>query len=52
LWNLEALKETGDVIGKFLCPDPKLFSGSDRRMGKILVEVDLHEGLSTKIEID
>jgi len=46
------LKETSNAIGKFLFVDPKLLSGSERRMGKMLVEVDMHEGLLAKLEIE
>jgi hypothetical protein len=29
-WNLEAFKEVGNAIGKFLFANPKLLVGSDR----------------------
>jgi hypothetical protein len=45
LWSLEAFKEIGNAIGKFLHVDSKLLSGLDRRMGKLLVEVDTNGGL-------
>jgi hypothetical protein len=52
IWNLEAFKEIGNALGKFLHADPKLLSGSDRRMGRILVEFDLNDGLPAEIDID
>jgi hypothetical protein len=51
LWSLEAFKEIGNALGKFLHVDSKLLSGLDRRMGKILVEVDTFGGLPTELEI-
>jgi hypothetical protein len=51
LWSLEAFKEIGNALGKFLYTDPKVLSGSDRRVGKLLVEVDLFGGLPDEIDI-
>lgn len=50
-WNFEAFTTIGNAIGKFLHVDLKHLTGSDRRMGRILVEVDLNEGLPEQIEI-
>jgi hypothetical protein len=51
LWSLEAFKEIGNALGKFIYVDPKLLTGSDRRVGKLLVEVDLFGGLPNEIDI-
>jgi hypothetical protein len=52
VWNREAFMEIGNSIGKFLYVDPGLLAGSDRRMGKLLVEVDMFDGLSPEIELE
>jgi hypothetical protein len=52
LWSLEAFKEIENSLGKFLHVDPKHLVGSDQRMGKILVEIDVNEGLPAEIDID
>jgi hypothetical protein len=42
------LRRLGTLLRKFLHVDSKLLTGSDRRMGKLLVEIDLFEGLPTR----
>jgi hypothetical protein len=51
LWSLEAFKIIGNTIGKFLHVDMKQLGCFDRRMGKILVEMDTYEGLTEDIVI-
>jgi hypothetical protein len=51
-WNLEAFKAMGDALGKFLHVDVTLLSGQDRRIGKIMVEIDLQKGLPEFLEIE
>jgi hypothetical protein len=51
-WNLEAFKAMGDALGKFLHVDLTQMSGQDRRIGKILVEIDLQKGLPEFLEIE
>jgi hypothetical protein len=43
--ELEAFKAMGDSLGKFLHVDANLLSGQDRRIGKMMVEIDLQKGL-------
>jgi hypothetical protein len=49
-WNFDAFKAIGDALGKFFHVDSKVHSGKDRKVGRILVELDLHNGLSTELE--
>jgi hypothetical protein len=51
-WILEAFKEIGNAIGKFVYIDPQLLTGSDRRVGRLLVEVDIFGGLMEEIDIE
>jgi hypothetical protein len=51
LWSLEAFKEIGNAIDKFLYVDSKHLTRSDRRMEELLVEVDLYGGISDEIDI-
>jgi hypothetical protein len=52
LWSSEAFKLIGNTIGKFIQVDLKQMGGSDRRIGKIMVELDTFEGLPEEIEIN
>jgi hypothetical protein len=51
-WNLEAFKEIGNSIGKFMYVDPQHLTGLDRRVGKLLVELDLKFGLPAEVDIE
>jgi hypothetical protein len=51
VWNREAFREIGNAIGKFLFVDSGLLAGSDRSMGKIILDIDMFEVLSIEIEI-
>jgi hypothetical protein len=51
-WNVEAFRAIGDSLGNFMHVDLKMVAGSDRRMGKILVEMDMLDGLPAELEID
>jgi hypothetical protein len=52
LWNEGALRAIGDTLGRFISLDPKALSSPVRKMGRILVEVDIFNGLSESIVID
>jgi hypothetical protein len=39
------------VIDKFLSVNPGLLTGLNKRMGKILMEMDLFKGMSVDIEV-
>jgi len=51
IWNLEAFKAIGDTLGKFMHVDSKLLTVQDRRVGRLLVEFDLNQGLHAKMDI-
>ena len=41
----------GNEIKKFLYIDPTVLSNEDKRIGRMLVEVDIHAGLLSDLEI-
>jgi hypothetical protein len=41
----------GNTLGRFIKVDDQALSAPQRRMGKILVEVDIHTGLLESLEI-
>jgi hypothetical protein len=52
LWNEGALRAIGDTLGRFITLDYKALSSPMRKMGRVLVEVDIFGGLSETIEIE
>jgi len=52
LWNEGALREIGNALGKFILIDPSTFESFVRKMGKILVGIDVHDGLPKAIDIE
>jgi hypothetical protein len=51
-WNAKALEAIGNVLGRFIKVDEQSLNAPDRRMGKVLVELDIHSGLLESLEID
>jgi hypothetical protein len=45
LWNEGDLKAIGDALGHFITLDNTTLVNSSRKVGRIFVEVDIHEGL-------
>jgi hypothetical protein len=52
LWNAVAMEAIGKSLGSFVSLDDSVMSAPSRKMGKILVEIDIHEGLPEIMEID
>jgi hypothetical protein len=52
LWNLKSLEAVGNSIGRFLNIDETTLRSPDKRMAKVLVEVDVHAGLLEVLEIE
>ena len=44
LWNCEALTVIGNHLGSFIHLEDGLLHGVDRRVGNILVEIDMNKG--------
>jgi hypothetical protein len=43
-WTDKALAAIGNELGRFICLDDSLLKGSDRKMARILVELDVQRG--------
>jgi hypothetical protein len=52
LWNAAALEVIGNSLGSFISLGESILSASNRKMGKILVEMDIHGGLPELLEIE
>jgi hypothetical protein len=52
LWNEGALRAIGDSLGKFIAIDPQSLTGPMRKMGRVLVEMDICAGLPEILEIE
>lgn len=51
-WNEEAFRAIGNSLGRFIALDPSSLAGSSRKLGKVLVEMDISTGLPENLEID
>jgi hypothetical protein len=52
LWNEGALKSIGNALGHFISLDYLSLAAPERKMGRILVEIDIHEGLPEVLDIE
>jgi len=52
LWNEGVLEAIGDSLGKFIMIDKGNIEATIRKVGRVLVEMDVHLGLSETIEIE
>jgi hypothetical protein len=52
LWNAGALRAIGDSLGKFLSLDLTSLESTSRKMGRVLVEMDIHGGLPEVLDIE
>jgi hypothetical protein len=52
LWNTKALEAIGNTLGHFIKVDEEAIQSLDKRMEKVLVEVDIHAGLLETLEIE
>jgi hypothetical protein len=51
-WNEGALLGIGNALGKFLMVDRVNLGASSRKVCKVLVEMDIHQGLSETLDIE
>ena len=47
VWNKGAMKAIGDALGRFITLDESNLVNSARKFGWIIVEFDIHNGLSS-----
>ena len=50
-WNEKALEAIGNALGKFIKVDDGVLRALDKRIGRLLVEIDIHTGLLETLEI-
>jgi hypothetical protein len=51
-WNEGALQAIGNSLGNFISVDKSSLSAASRKVGKVLVEMDIHFGLPEVMEIE
>jgi hypothetical protein len=51
-WNKKALTEIANGLGRFLAVDEKALQARDKRLCRVLVEIDIHAGLLEMIELE
>ena len=51
LWNRSLLEGVGNTIGRFVALDEDFMNSYDKRLAKILVEIDISRGLPADVEI-
>jgi hypothetical protein len=52
LWNEGALQAISDAMGKFIALDNQTLVTPSRKVGRILVELDIHCGLPEVLDIE
>jgi hypothetical protein len=52
LWNFKALEAIGNESGRFIKVNETALKVQDKRMAKVLVEVDIHAGLLESLKIE
>jgi hypothetical protein len=52
LWNKNALVAIGNLLGRFLKVDKVGLHSPDKRMVRVLVELDIHVGLMDSLELE
>jgi hypothetical protein len=52
LWNEKSLMSIGNSLGHFIFVDSKTLTGPNKKLARILVEMDIHEGLSKNLDIN
>jgi hypothetical protein len=51
-WNKRALTEIANGLGQFLMVDDEALLAMDKRMCRVLVEIDIHIGLPEVVELE
>jgi hypothetical protein len=51
-WNKKALTEIANGLGHFLAVDEKALQARDKHLCRVLVEVEIHEGLLESVELE
>lgn len=51
-WNVEAFKSIGNELGRFMFLEDSIIKGGNRKLGKFLVEMDVHNGILEGLDIE
>ena len=51
MWNRSLLEGIGNTIGRFVAVEEDFMNSYDKRLARVLVELDITKGLPTDIEI-
>jgi hypothetical protein len=52
LWNEKNLMAIGNSLGHYISVDSKTLVGPNKKLARILVQLDIHEGLLETLDID
>jgi hypothetical protein len=52
LWNTKAIEAIGNALRRFISVDKKALTAPVKRVAKVLVELDIHDGLLESIDIE
>jgi hypothetical protein len=52
LWNQKALEAIGNSLDRFICVDLQVLTASEKKVARVMVEIDIHDGLLECIDID
>jgi len=52
LWNEGAMRVVGDALGRYITLDYSTLENTIRKVGRVLVEVDMHGGLLEELVIE
>jgi len=52
LWNEKVLEAIGNNLSCFICVDTQSLTGPNKKLAKVLVEIDIHGGFLEFIDID
>jgi hypothetical protein len=51
IWSVKALTTIGNALSRFISVDEQSLGAPDRKLGRILVEIDIHLGLLETLDI-
>jgi hypothetical protein len=51
-WNEGSFKAIGNALGRFIVVDTLSLTNSTKKMGRIFVEMNIHEGLLEVLDIE
>jgi hypothetical protein len=52
LWNQKALEAIANTLGHYICVDHLSLTTSVKKVARVMVEIDIHDGLLECLDID